>query len=141
MVYGIDPYSAPASAEGQVNPADKKWWLEANHEEMHQYAQANIIKFGCQNVCQLIRKRSSEYIPPAGIGILVIDGNHGSQSIEDFKRYCPNVAGGGLVFADDIGWAGNSVSQAVQLLPAMGFKELYRIENKDENFGVFQKVK
>lgn len=141
MVYGIDPYDAQASADGQVKPEDKKWWANVNHEDMYHFAQSNIIKYGCQNVCQLIRKRSDAYIPPKDIGVLVIDGNHGNESIKDFSRYCPNVAVGGLLFADDIGWSGDSVATAVSMLPKMGFIELYRIQNKDENFGVFQKVK
>jgi len=141
MVYGIDPYSAPASAEGQVNPADKAWWASADHEAMFGIASANILKYGCQNVCQLVRKRSDQYEPPHGIGILVIDANHGEESLKDFHRYCPNVDKGGLLFADDISWSGGSVEKAIRQLPSFGFRELYRIENKDENFGVFQKVK
>lgn len=141
MVYGIDPYSAKASAEGQVNPADKKWWSEVNHDEMFNYASSNIIKFGCQNVCQLIRKKSDDHIPPKEIGVLVLDGNHGQQAIKDVQRYAPNVALGGLMFIDDLGWSEGSVLRAISLLPEMGFRELYKIANKDENFGVFQKIK
>lgn len=141
MAYGIDPYSATASVEGQVNPVDKKWWAGVNHDEMFNYASANIIKFGCQNVCQLIRKKSVDYFPPKDIGVLVCDGNHGDESIKDFERYCPNVMVGGILLADDLGWAGGSVSRGASMLPAMGFKELYRIENQLENFGVFQKIK
>lgn len=141
MVYGIDPYSASASAEGQVSAADKKWWAEADHEAIFKIASDNILKFGCQNVCQIIRRRSDSYNPPKEMGILVVDANHGEESIKDLRRYCPNVSVGGLVFVDDLHWAGSSVERGVEMLPMMGFKELYRIENKDENFGVFQKVK
>lgn len=141
MVYGIDPYSAAASAEGQENPEDKKWWSEVDHEMIYNLACANILKYGCQNVCKLIREKSCDYDPPMGIGILSIDANHGDEAIKDFNRYCPMVDKGGLLFADDLNWTGGSVSKAVNLLPHFGFKELYRIENKDENFGVFQKVK
>ena len=141
MVYGIDPYSAAASAEGQENPEDKKWWSEVDHEMIYKLAQENILKYGCQNVCQLIRKKSSEFVPPDGIGVLILDGNHGDEAVSDIKHYAPSVAIGGLMFADDIAWTGGAVSKGIALLPKMGFKELYRIENKDENFGVFQKIK
>lgn len=141
MVYGIDPYSAAASAEGQENPEDKKWWSEVDHEMIYRLAQENIRKYGCQNVCQLIRKKSADYEPPNRIGILIIDSNHGDESLKDFHRYCPMVGIGGLLFADDLGWSGGSVAKAIKLLPHFGFKELYRIENKDENFGVFQRIK
>ena len=141
MVYGVDPYSPEASADGQVNPADKEWWSKADHELFYNIAKNNIIHYGCQNVCKLERKRSDDFEPPKNIGILVVDGNHGDESISDFKRYCPNVARGGLMFADDLNWSGGSVSKAVSLAGSLGFKELYTIENKDENFGVFQKIK
>jgi predicted O-methyltransferase YrrM len=141
MVYGIDPYSAADSAEGQVNPEDKKWWSDVDHEMIYKLAKENILKYGCQNVCQLIRKKSSEYQPPNEIGLLIIDGNHGEESIGDFERYCPKVMVGGLLFADDLGWSGGAVSKALDVAGFLGFDELYRIENKDENFGVFQKIK
>lgn len=141
MVYGIDLYSPIVSAEGQVNPADKDWWSKQDHDAMFKIAGDNIIKYGCQNVCQIVRKKSCEVVPMKEIGILVVDGNHGTESIKDFKRYCPNVTIGGLLFADDLNWSGGSVSQAVSLVGSMGFKELYSVENSNENFGVFQKIR
>lgn len=141
MVFGIDPYSAEASVEGQENPADKEWWKTVDHEMIYGLAQENIRKYGCQNVCQLIRKKSCDYDPPRYVGILVLDGNHGNESISDIKRYAPSISVGGLLFADDIAWTGGAVSKAIALLPKMGFHQLYRIENKDENFGVFQRIK
>ena len=140
-VYGIDPYSREASAEGQVNEADKKWWSSVNHETMFAYAQANIIKFEVGDFCRLIRKKSDDFDVPENIGVLVLDGNHGDQSIRDIKRYAPKVKPGGFLFADDLHWAGNSVQRAIALLPAMGFIELWRVEKDGENYAVFQRVK
>ena len=141
MVFGVDPYSAEASAEGQVNPADKEWWAKADHDLFYKMACENIRNYGCQNVCKLVRQKSCDFVPPESAGIIVVDGNHGEESINDFKRYARFIEDGGLLFADDLHWSGSSVSEGVKTLLEIGFKELYRIENKDENFGVFQRIK
>lgn len=140
-VYGIDPYSAVESAKGQVSEADKNWWIKVDHNAMYNAAASNINKFGCQNVCRLLRMKSDDFQSPSNVGVLIIDGNHGDQAVNDIKRYAPKVSVGGLMFLDDLNWAGGSVIKGIQLLPSIGFKELYQITNKDECFGVFQKIK
>jgi predicted O-methyltransferase YrrM len=141
IVYGVDPYSPAESSDGQVSPADRDWWGSQNHDQMYHFAQSNILKYGLGNMCRLIRKKSDDFEVPENIGVLVVDGNHGDQSIRDMQRYAPKVKAGGFLFADDLHWQGKSVQRAIQLLPDMGFVELWRVEKDGDNYAVFQRVK
>lgn len=140
MVYGVDPYSAEASVEGQVNDQDKKWWGDADHQKFYDLAKSHIIGFEVQNSCQIVRKKSDDFDVPDNIGVLVLDGNHGEQSIRDVRRYAPKVKLGGVLFADDLHWSGSAVEKAVSLLPEIGFQELYRVEKNGESWGAFQRI-
>lgn len=128
MVYGIDPYSNEASADGQVNEADQKFWGTLDHASIYNMAVDNINKFGIQNSVRLIRKTSDNFTPPPNIGVLRIDGNHGEQVVKDVSRYCPNVNMGGILFLDDLQWAGGAVMRAAAKLRETGWKEICRLD-------------
>ncbi len=143
MVVAIDPWKADCSIAGQVNPADQEWWNRQNiHEDAFMAFQSKIKELGLSNCVDIHRKHSDDVVPPDEIGCLSVDGNHGEQAVRDIQRYAPKVARGGFLIADDLGWSGGSVSAAVSLLPAMGFKELYRVDDKEsENtWAVYQKL-
>jgi hypothetical protein len=135
-VIGIDPYSAIASAEGQLNPAHHKFWGELDHELFYGFAKENIQKFDVGGYASIVRKKSSEYNPPDGIGLLRIDGNHGEQVLQDIKLYGTKVSMGGVLFLDDLDWTGGAVVRAAAMLRMGGWKELYRLKKT----AVFQKV-
>lgn len=140
-VIAIDPWMAEASIEGQVNPADKEWW---NRQQIHQVAfdafKTKVYELGLQSVVRIERKASNDFEPPAGIGLLSVDGNHGEQAIRDVERYAPKVKKGGFLVADDIEWTGGAVGKAISLLPGMGFVEMYRVKNETESWAVFQRL-
>lgn len=135
---GIDPYSRDAAIAGQVNPEDKEWWSKIDYDKFHDAAQANIKKYGCEPFCSLVRKTSDDFEVPIGIGILSIDGNHGVQAVMDVNHFAPNVTVGGLVFMDDLEWAGGAVSKAVKRLEDLGFAEIYRVTD-GESWAVLQR--
>lgn len=135
-VIGIDPYLADASSEGQVKPEDQKFWAGLNHEIVYGWAHSNIQKYGVGGFSTLIRKKSSEYTPPEGIGLLRIDGNHGEQVLQDVRQYAGYVQTGGVLFLDDLDWTGGAVVRAAANLRMSGWRELYRIKNT----AVFQKA-
>lgn len=137
MAYGIDPYSNQASADGQVNEADQKFWGTLDHSMIYNMAMDNINRFGIQNSVRLVRKTSDDFTPPPNIGILRIDGNHGEQVLKDIARYAPNVIVGGLLFLDDLQWTGGSVLRAAAKLRENGWREVCRI---DDGL-VFQRVR
>jgi len=140
-VIAIDPWMAQESVAGQINPADKEWW---DRQDIHQAAydafKKKVYELGVQNVVRIERKSSDDFEPPEGIGYLHVDANHGEQAITDFKRYAPKVKRGGFLVADDLHWTGGSIITAISLLPEMGFQELYRVENGQESWAVFERV-
>lgn len=140
-VIAIDPWSSIASVEGQINPLDVDYW---KRQEMHEVAfkafSTKVYELGLQNVVRIERKTSNDFEPPAGIGLLSVDGNHGEQAIRDVERYAPKVKKGGFLVADDIEWTGGAVGKAISLLPGMGFQELYRVKNEQESWAVFERL-
>lgn len=135
MVYGVDPYSAMASAEGQEND-HKDWWGKLDHEWALQTCQQNIIRYGLQEYVTLIRSKSEDWTPPDGIGLLRVDGNHGPAVLKDIAIYAPRCAVGAFLFLDDLGWPGGAPQEAAAKLRESGWKELYTL---DDGL-VFQKV-
>ena len=142
-VIAVDPWSAGCSVAGQVNPADKEWW---NRQDIHEQAfhafEVKVASLNLKEYVEIHRMHSDEFDPPEGIGLLSIDGNHGEQAIRDVERYAPKVKSGGFLIADDVNWSGGSVSYALGLLPAMGFKLNYMVEDKEsENqWAVYQRA-
>ncbi len=135
-VIGIDPWDASASIQDQ-NEANTKWWGTISHEAAYvdfldKRAQLDLVE-----IIAVERMISDYFTPPAKIGLLVIDGNHGPQSIRDVERYAPSVPIGGLCMMDDVHWEGGYVRNATGVLMKMGFEALYKI---DESV-MFQRVK
>lgn len=129
IAIGVDPYSAQVSAEGQLNPNDHKFWSTLDHEMIYGWANAEVAKHGVGDFVKLIRKRSNEWTPPDGIGVLRIDANHGESVLTDVRLYCPKVERGGVLFLDDMDWTGGYVRQAAKILRDTGWRELYRIDD------------
>lgn len=124
-VMAIDPWSASASVQGQSGP-DAQWW---SSQERHDYVYgqffANVQRLELSEQIDIRKSKASLVEPPSDIGLLIVDGNHGPESISDVERFAPNVSRGGIVYCDDIGWSGGSVQEAVALLQRMGFRDLY----------------
>lgn len=130
--YAIDPWDAKASVQGQLNPADEEWWKE---QGKHDFAHEQFQKF-----CRLaqvdhfvqVLKMSSDIAPvPENIGLLHCDGNHGEQALRDIQKFAFNVIPGGLVFLDDLQWTGGAVMQSAEALKALGFVELYTVDDPE----------
>lgn len=124
-VWVVDPWSAPASVDGQ-DGANAEWW---GHQERHDLAHQQFHE--TQRTLQLAdwmnvqRKTSDDAEIPASVGFLIIDGNHGPQAVKDVERWSPNVITGGVVYLDDLNWAGGAVAAAGQRLLEIGFVPLY----------------
>ena len=129
IAIGVDPYSSQASAEGQLNSDDYKFWSTLDHNLIYQIAVSEIGKHGLQDYTKIIRMRSDQWTPPDGIGVLRVDSNHGEMVLRDIERYCPKVAKGGVLFLDDIDWTGGYVRKAADILRQTGWRELYRIDD------------
>lgn len=129
MVWGIDPWSPQASADGQTTDPDRQWWGTADHEMIRSQFFEKVSNLGliAGQHLQIFRQKSDDFDPPENIGILAIDGNHGDQSIRDVDRYAIKVRKGGVVFLDDMQWAGGHVKTAYEHLISLGFNRLYDI--------------
>lgn len=124
-VLAIDPFAAAASVEGQSG-ANADWWgSQDRHEIVHDRFLKNVDEFGLRQWVAFQRQKSSAVTPPDEIGLLIVDGNHGPESISDVNQWAPNVVPGGIVYCDDIAWSGGAVQQAVSELIKMGFVQLY----------------
>jgi len=128
----IDSWSAMASIEGQVDPANVEWWgKQAMHDHAYGKFTARLAWHGLTNICRVMRSRSEDVDVKAlvashgEIGICHIDGNHGDAAIHDVERFAPYIARGGTLVMDDIGWSGGSVVKARDLAVSMGFVEKY----------------
>lgn len=132
-----DPYEAAASVEGQ-GEKDAAWWSNQQmHDVVHQRFLDNIERLGLTQWIEFHKKRAAEVMPPSHIGVLVVDGNHGPESIADVKRWAPHVPVGSWVYADDINWSGGAVKEAVARLLKMGF-----VQRHERDTGAFfQRVK
>ena len=140
-VIGIDPWMAKASIEGQSGE-NAKWWSDQKmHDQIYSGFMAKRASLGLDGYSQVARMTSNEFDPVLGIGLLHVDGNHGEQAIKDVGRFCPFVDIGGIVVMDDIGWGDGTVDRAIDVLPRIGFIELYRVKDEGSEWAVFQKVK
>lgn len=140
-VLAVDPWSAPASIEGQ-GEADTNWW---KNQQMHDKVYAEFMQkremLGLAAYVDVCRVRSDQAEVPKEIGLMICDGNHGPQAIADVQRWAPSVIVGGVVYMDDVGWSGGAVMEACRILVAMGFRELYRLPGDKETGKFFQRVK
>lgn len=127
-IIGIDPWHTEASAEGQTTEEDHKWWQEvASHELVYQHFLHYVEKLGLKSICEIHRDKSEKIDPPAGLGLLHVDGNHGPQAFDETVRLAPKVLQHGFVVLDDLTWSGGHVQRAADWLKQNGFVELHHL--------------
>ncbi len=108
VVYGIDPWSCQASAEG-MDGANKTWWESIDHEAILSGLQTKVKQFQLSNYIKLVQATSVDADPIYGIDILHIDGNHSeAASYADTLKWVPLVREGGIIIFDDITWGTTS---------------------------------
>jgi hypothetical protein len=124
-VIAIDPWSAPASVDGQ-GAADAEWWgSQERHDLVYRRFMDNRRMLGLEGVID-VRRQSSNDVEPVECGVFISDGNHGPQAISDVERFAPGVQAGGIAYLDDLNWSGGAVLESVERLKAMGFVELFK---------------
>lgn len=128
IAIGVDPYDPAASIVGQT-PEHEDWWKNvANHEAAYEACKSHIMRF-CPGHAKLHRVRSEEFEPPAGIGVLRIDGNHSDVAVKDVERYTPSCEKGAILFLDDLNWPKGGVIRAGELAREMGWVEMYDLDD------------
>lgn len=131
IAVGIDPYSAKDALEGQIDPADQKFWgQDTDYNSMREICQSTLDRFGCNEYYKLIVQRSDQVQPPPQIGVLRIDGNHGDMAVRDAIKWAPRVQRGGFLIVDDLGWSGGATTRAAQWIAAQpDWKKLYPLDD------------
>jgi len=129
IVYGIDPWDAKASADGQINPADQAYWSkQETHDVVYNDFMGRIQELNLGPFINIQRVKSDDADVPNGVGFWHLDGNHSDQAIKDVDKFAPKCLRGALCFADDCQWTGGGVLRAVAKLKSMGWQELYTLD-------------
>ncbi len=126
-VLAVDPWHANASIEGQVDKANVDWWNDqAKHDLVYARFIANVARLGLSDWIKVMKMRGSEAIPPDKISVLVVDGNHGPESVADVNKWAPHVIDRGIVYLDDLDWSGGAVRLAEKRVLEMGFHGIFQ---------------
>jgi hypothetical protein len=128
----IDAWSAIASIDGQIDPANVEWWgKQWAHDQAYEKFTKRLAQLGLTDICRVLRSRSDDVDVGAivssygEIGLCHIDGNHSDAAVRDVEHFAPHVAPGGMLVFDDLGWSGGSVEKARDLAINMGFVQKY----------------
>lgn len=135
-VYGIDPWSPQASAEGQ-DGGNAEYWKNLDHDKILRDLQEKISLFNLSSHINLIQATSEKADPIENIDILHIDGNHSDEaSYQDICKWGPLVRKGGMIIFDDITWS--TIDRALTYLDEHYTKFLI-IEDEGNSWGIWIK--
>ncbi len=125
-VLAIDPWSAEASIEGEVE-ANKKWWSQVDYARLYRDVLALVEEYDLGNHVVIQRKKSDEVliVPGTELGLISFDGNHTEQAVRDVMHFAPHVPIGGKVYCDDLNWTQGYVQKSLTVLEGYGFKRLH----------------
>ncbi len=98
---------------------------QTRHDLVYQRFLANLETLKLEMWVDVRKMRSDQVVEPRGVGLLVIDGNHGEQAMADVQRFTPFVNIGGVVYLDDLNWEGGAVLRAADWMRKHGFRELF----------------
>lgn len=142
VVIGIDPWSAEASTEG-YSGENASWWGSLDHEKIYQSFMGHVGRLGLKNRVAVERAKSDDAAAPAVIDLLHLDSQHTEQAVREVNKFATRVRIGGIVCLDDLSWTNDGVAhvaKAIDALLALGFVELYRVNQAAGEWGMFQRV-
>jgi predicted O-methyltransferase YrrM len=110
-VVGIDPYSADAAVQRDVQRAGIdliEWPTTIDWDGLHREVTQAIERWDLAGHARLIRQRSEDAadgFADTPIDMLHVDGNHDRDAVvSDLERFLPHLKDGGLLVMDDIAW-------------------------------------
>lgn len=113
--WGIDPWSAVASLEGENSPENDEWWSQLDYEDVYRRFVEAVLQHGLLPVCNWMRTKSvtaSRLFDDRTVDVLHIDGNHSEfTSVTDVVTWLPKMSPGGIVVMDDADWATTAAAQ------------------------------
>lgn len=112
VIFGTDPWTKPASLEGQHAKVDSDWWGRIDHSRIMLKFMGRLEELGLIDWAVPMRG-SSQAISVAfaeeSIDILHIDGNHSQEvSLRDEALWFDKVRPDGYIWLDDIDWPTNA---------------------------------
>ena len=109
VVYGIDPWTNKACAEGYTgDDANAKWWLQVPIVGVYAEMCAKLTEWKLWPWVRLVCAPSQDVVemfPVEGVDLIHIDGNHSEEaSRRDVRLYLPRLRPGGYLVFDDTNW-------------------------------------
>lgn len=124
-VHVVEPWSGAVAKEGNET-VDADWWGDqAKHDWARDQFMSTQKRLEIAPYIDVQQTTSDLAKVPEQIGFLLVDGNHGEQSIRDVQRWAPKVTRSGYVYMDDLNWKGGAVQEAERILIKMGFVPLW----------------
>lgn len=146
-VMAVDAWKASASIMGQSAADQAYWGNQANHDSAKASFLQWIQNLRLEDFIKVVEADSNTVAPPASIGVLHIDGNHGPQTIKDVERFAPHVMKGGFCVMDDLNWSNKGPAQAAELLAPLGFRTVVKLKrnfetntHEKDDYGVYQRL-
>lgn len=129
VIHGVDPWSPSASAAG-MDGQNAEWWGNLDHEQiwhgfMRKRAELGLVPFS--KVLRMTNREAEHPLRGERFGLVVIDGNHGEESVWDVEHFFPLLDVGGFIYLDDVDWSnecGPSVRDAVKRIETMGVEKV-----------------
>lgn len=113
--WGVDPWSAVASLEGENSPENDEWWSRLDYEDVYRRFVEAVVHHDLLPVCNWLRTKSitaSRLFDDRTVDVLHIDGNHSEfTSVADVVTWLPKMAPGGIVVMDDADWTTTAAAQ------------------------------
>ena len=136
-VEGIDPYTADAALESEVDPRHIEYWCGIDYEKILRDANAVLSKYGVGDYASILRVKSLDRVPQyvdESIDCLHQDSNHSvSVSCAEIDAFIPKMVPGGIWVMDDIDWPSTVKAQqkllklGAQLVETYGKWGVYRL--------------
>lgn len=133
VIHGVDPWSAEASADG-MHGDNKTWWGGLDHDLifnsfMLKRAELSLVPY--VKFHRMTNREALDKVKDERFGLIVIDGNHGAESIWDVKNFFPLLNDGGFIYMDDVAWTNGpnlpGVPDAVKVLEGMGVERVLEV--------------
>lgn len=123
LVYGIDPWEAPAALEGEKDEANRKWWENLDYEDVYRRFINNVISLGLTYECRWIRahsEKAASLFSDASIDFFHLDSNHSElASCRDVNTWKNKLSENAIWVLDDSDW--KTQGKAIDLIRDAGF--------------------
>lgn len=121
--WGVDPWEAKASLEGENAAENDKWWQEVDYKGVHHRFVSTVLSLDLWDRVKWHHGTSEEasgmldspFNPMGYFGVMHQDSNHSEKvSCQEVMMWSPYLAKGGYWILDDANW--KTTKKAAQML-------------------------